>query len=169
MLTSRELIPTGQLKQHSILQQKSPLHYVDRYLETLKVYSFCLQLASNPAGYFCRRIFSQPQEWSQINYGDESTSSQTVNYHLCIFSDMKVTDLVENFKNISIEKAWTWYALANRIEPNSRTFSKFFPHYKFQIQRFNCKISPGLAQPVNRAASTTAYDGMNKALFFQIL
>ena len=40
---------------------KSPLHYVDRYLETLKVCPLCLQVVSNPAGYFCGRIFPQPQ------------------------------------------------------------------------------------------------------------
>ena len=49
-------------KQHSILQQKFPLHYVDLYLETVKVCPLCLQLASNPVGYFCGRIFLQPLE-----------------------------------------------------------------------------------------------------------
>ena len=50
------------LKQHSIEQQNSPLHDVDRYLETLKVCSLCLQVASNPTDYFRRRIFPQPPE-----------------------------------------------------------------------------------------------------------
>ena len=29
--------------------------------------------------------------------------------------------------------------------------------YKIQIQIFNCQISPGLAQPVDRATSTTGH------------
>ena len=107
--------------------------------------------------------------WSKINYGDESTSSQTFNYFLCMFSDMTVTDLVEKFKMPVWKRLGRGTHSQNRNEPNSRTFSKLFPHYKFQIQRFNCKISPGLAQLVNRAASTTGYDSTNKALFFQML
>ena len=31
----------------------------------------------------------------------------------------------------------------------------FWCGYKTQIQIFNCQISPGLTQPVNRVASTT--------------
>ena len=31
----------------------------------------------------------------------------------------------------------------------------FLCGYKIQIQIFNCQISPGLTQPVNRVASTT--------------
>ena len=52
-------IKFGKNIQHSIWEQKCPLHYVDLYLETLKV---CSELASNPAGYFHRKTFPQPQE-----------------------------------------------------------------------------------------------------------
>ena len=33
--------------------------------------------------------------------------------------------------------------------------------YKIQIQIFNCQISPGLIQPVNRVVSTTDIHGKN--------
>ena len=116
-----------------------------------------------------KNFIAATRVWSKINYGEESTSSQTFNYFLCMFSDMTVTDLVEKFKMPVWKRLGRGTHSQNRNEPNSRTFSKLFPHYKFQIQRFNCKISPGLAQLVNRAASTTGYDSTNKALFFQML
>ena len=49
-------------KFHSIIQQKFPLHYVGRYLETLKVCSLGLQVASNTGSYFRGRISLQSQE-----------------------------------------------------------------------------------------------------------
>ena len=60
---------------------------VGKYLETLRIFSLCSHLVSNPA--LLEKIFPQAfsrKVWSKISYGDESTSSQTLNYFLCIFS-----------------------------------------------------------------------------------
>ena len=72
-------------EQHSILQQNSPLHYVNRYRETLKglkVCSLCLQVVSNPAGYFLGRIFPQPEQ-GQLRW--RSASSQTFSNYFFFF------------------------------------------------------------------------------------
>ena len=49
--------------------------------------------------------------------------------------------------------------LRNRNQQNSQNkhffHIKWFCRYKIQIQIFSCQVSPGLAQPGNRAASTT--------------
>ena len=37
------------LKQYPFLQRKSPRHYVGQYIETLKLFSLCLDVALNPA------------------------------------------------------------------------------------------------------------------------
>ena len=37
------------LKQYPFLQRKSPRHYVGQYMETLKLFSLCLDVALNPA------------------------------------------------------------------------------------------------------------------------
>ena len=59
-------------------------------LETLKVFSLCLQVASKPAAYknkFSGKNFpTTTRLWSKISYGDEKNSSQAFNYFLCIFS-----------------------------------------------------------------------------------
>ena len=74
--------------------------------------SFLTLLTSGgkPCKLFSRKNFpAATRVWSKINYGDESTGSQTFNYFLCVFSGKSiflfnqlkiftVTDLVENFK-----------------------------------------------------------------------
>lgn len=89
---------------------KSPMHYVGQYLQTLKVFLLCLYVVWNPSEKIFRKTFrTTTRVWSKISYGDESTSSQTFNYFLCIFSfllfflsnqlkKLMVTGLVENFK-----------------------------------------------------------------------
>ena len=40
----------------------------------------------------------------------------------------------------------------------------FLCGYKIQIQIFNCQISPGLTQPVNRVASTTVNESLSQSI-----
>ena len=61
---------------------------------------------------FSRNSFpAATRVWSKIYCSDESVSSQSFNYFLCMFSGRSFF-LVNYLKILTvIEKAWTWYAL----------------------------------------------------------
>ena len=67
---------------------------------------------------------------------------------------------VLKLQNIGIQRLGRCTHSRNRIELNSGNKNVCAQNevkcgYKIQIHILNCHVSPGLAQPVNRAASTT--------------
>ena len=90
-----------------------------------------------PCRLFSRKNFpAATRVWSKINYGDESTGSQTFNYFLCIlsgksfflFNQLKIlvdTDLVENFKLSVSKRLGGGTHSRNRNEPNARNKNFF--------------------------------------------
>ena len=61
------------------------MHYVGKYLETLKVFSLCftwLLTLHYPEKFSRKKFRATTRVWSKISYDDESTSSQTFNYFL---------------------------------------------------------------------------------------
>ena len=133
---------------------------------------------AKPCRLFSWRNFpAATRVWIKINYGDESTSSQTFNYFLCmfsrkslfLFSQLKIltgTELVENFKISVSKRLGRGTHSQNRNEPNAQNKNFFRIKYvKVLLQNSNSDmqlaISPSLAQPVNRAASTTEHHHKN--------
>ena len=145
--------------------------------------TWLLHVASNTAGYY-RRVSLQPQECrarlvSMTNQPVPRPSTTSVAFSqgkLFFFSTSwkywrlpiwlktlnpigytakyryrKSLDLVRNSETGMSQtqeiKSFSAKTVCNSIN--------FWGGYKIQIQIFNCQISPGLIQPVNRVASTT--------------
>ena len=138
------------------------MHYVNRYLETLKVCSIRLQVASNLAGYFPGTVFPQPQECGArfIAVTNQSVPRPSTTFFTCSQAD-----------HFFLSTTWKYWRLSkrlghgthsqNRNAPNARnnTFSRIkCGKVWLQIFKFKYSIAKFLLvwlNQFNRAASTT--------------